>query len=199
MQPPASPQQGPVAPGSPSSTPPVGQPGAPEAMFSERAAELAKERGRLRSALHHFKLRFRAFQAQARRTRAGALTLRIVVTLVGLLVILAGIIMLIGPGQGILAIILGLAILATEYPWAERMMHNLKERVDRAAQRAREMDPAVRRRRIIGFSLASLVIVGGGLWAVSVYGWPDPALDAWDAAQGLVPALPELPWSPPSA
>lgn len=198
MQPPASPQQGPVAPGGTPSTPPVGQL-SPAERSAERTAEPAKEPGRLRSALHGFKLRFRAFQARARRTRTGALTLRIVVTLVGLLVILAGIIMLIGPGQGILAIILGLAILATEYPWAERMMHNLKERMDRAAQRAREMDPAVRRRRIIGFSLASILIVGGGLWAVSAYGWPDPALDAWDAAQGIFPSLPELPWSPPSA
>lgn len=191
MQPPASPQQGPASAQGPQTTPAAPAPQVPE--------EQTKERGRLRSALHRFKLRFRAFQARARRTRAGALTLRIVVTLVGLLVILAGIIMLIGPGQGILAIILGLAILATEYPWAERMMHNLKERVDRAAQRAREMDPAVRRRRIIGFSLASILIVGGGLWAVSAYGWPDPALDAWDAAQGIFPSLPELPWSPPSA
>lgn len=198
MQPPASPQQGPADARGPQTTAPAGPPALGDGTPSPEQGQ-ERERGRLRSALHRFKLRFRAFQARARRTRAGALTLRIVVTLVGLLVILAGIIMLIGPGQGILAIILGLAILATEYPWAERMMHNLKERMDRAAQRAREMDPAVRRRRIIGFSLASLVIVGGGLWAVSVYGWPDPALDAWDAAQGLVPGLPELPWSPPRA
>ena len=54
------------------------------------------------------------------------------VTIAGILVILAGVAMLILPGPGVAAILLGLWILATEYIWAERLLKKARERAGRA-------------------------------------------------------------------
>lgn len=65
---------------------------------------------------------------------------RIGVTLLGLLLLAAGAVMMVTPGPGIVAIIAGLAVLATEYTWAEVMLDRVKEKARRAGD-------AVRRRR----------------------------------------------------
>jgi uncharacterized protein (TIGR02611 family) len=52
---------------------------------------------------------------------------RIAVTVVGFAVLIAGLIMMVTPGPGVLAIIAGLAILATEWAWAERMLDRAKK------------------------------------------------------------------------
>ena len=57
---------------------------------------------------------------------------RIAVTIAGGVVILVGIAMLVLPGPGLLVIIAGLAILATEYVWAERLLRMAKERAVQA-------------------------------------------------------------------
>ena len=57
---------------------------------------------------------------------------RIAVTVVGFAVLLAGIAMLVLPGPGIVVILAGLAILATEYVWAERMLAEAKRRAVQA-------------------------------------------------------------------
>ncbi|MFN8232340.1 MAG: PGPGW domain-containing protein [Actinomycetota bacterium] len=57
---------------------------------------------------------------------------RIGVTIAGFVVILAGIAMLILPGPGWAAIFLGLAILATEYVWARRLLDKAKEKFGQA-------------------------------------------------------------------
>jgi uncharacterized protein (TIGR02611 family) len=51
---------------------------------------------------------------------------RIAVTVAGFAVLIAGIIMMVTPGPGILAILAGLAILATEWAWAERALDRAK-------------------------------------------------------------------------
>lgn len=65
---------------------------------------------------------------------------RIGVTVLGFLLLLAGAIMMVTPGPGTVAIIAGLAILATEYTWAEIMLDKVKEK-------ARQAGDAVRKRR----------------------------------------------------
>jgi putative transmembrane protein PGPGW len=57
---------------------------------------------------------------------------RIAVTIAGGVVILVGVAMLVLPGPGIVVIIAGLAILATEYVWAERLLRMAKERAVQA-------------------------------------------------------------------
>ena len=60
---------------------------------------------------------------------------RIAITIVGFVVILAGVAMLILPGPGWAAIFLGLAILATEYVWAQRAMNYAKQKASQAKDR----------------------------------------------------------------
>ena len=65
---------------------------------------------------------------------------RVGVTIAGLVLAVAGAIMLVTPGPGILVLLAGLAVLATEYAWAERMLDRVKARTRQAAD-------AIRRRR----------------------------------------------------
>ena len=57
---------------------------------------------------------------------------RVGVTIAGFLVLLAGVAMLVLPGPGIVVIIAGLAILATEYVWAQRLLRIAKEKANQA-------------------------------------------------------------------
>ena len=57
---------------------------------------------------------------------------RVGVTIAGFAVVLAGLAMLLLPGPGIVVIIAGLAILATEYVWAQRLLKIAKEKANQA-------------------------------------------------------------------
>jgi uncharacterized protein (TIGR02611 family) len=57
---------------------------------------------------------------------------RIAVTIVGFVVILAGVVLLVLPGPGWALIFLGLAILATEYVWARRLLDRAKAKFGQA-------------------------------------------------------------------
>src|SRR6266511_2856233 len=65
-------------------------------------------------------------------------TKRVAVLIVGSVVVAAGLAMLVLPGPGLLVIILGLAILATEFAWAEYLLHKAKEKAVKAKDRAQE-------------------------------------------------------------
>jgi uncharacterized protein (TIGR02611 family) len=58
------------------------------------------------------------------------LAYRIGVAVVGLLVLVAGIVMIPYPGPGWLVVFAGLAILATEFAWARRVLDYAKARYD---------------------------------------------------------------------
>jgi uncharacterized protein (TIGR02611 family) len=66
---------------------------------------------------------------------------RIAVTVAGGVVILVGVAMLVLPGPGLLVIIAGLAILATEYVWAERLLRMAKERATQAKDKVLRKKP----------------------------------------------------------
>jgi Putative transmembrane protein (PGPGW) len=57
---------------------------------------------------------------------------RIGVSILGFTLVLAGFAMLVLPGPGILVIIAGLAILATEYVWAQRALNFAKQKAEQA-------------------------------------------------------------------
>jgi len=69
------------------------------------------------------------FRDRIERNPALKLTYRIGVGVVGFLVLVAGIIMIPFPGPGWLVVIAGLAILATEFAWAERLLDFTKSKV----------------------------------------------------------------------
>lgn len=64
---------------------------------------------------------------------------RIAVFIAGVVVLLAGFAMLVLPGPGLVVIILGLAILATEFAWAERALDRTKKKAKAAADGAKSV------------------------------------------------------------
>lgn len=76
---------------------------------------------------------------------------RFVVLIVGLTVLLIGVVMIILPGPAIVVIPIGLAILGTEFAWARRWLHLIRESAEKGAERlkirsvfSRKPDPAQR-------------------------------------------------------
>jgi len=57
---------------------------------------------------------------------------RIAITIAGFALILAGAVLLVLPGPGWLLIFAGLAVLATEYVWAQRMLNVAREKAQQA-------------------------------------------------------------------
>jgi uncharacterized protein (TIGR02611 family) len=133
------------------------------------------------------------FHQRMHANPALSLTSKIVVTTVGVLVMGAGLVMMVTPGPGIVGIILGLAILATEWPWAERWLKAAKNKAQEAKAKAEAMDPRVRRRRLLLTGIVFLVVVAVVATYVATYDWPSPAVDGWDWVQGIAGWMPELP------
>ena len=122
-----------------------------------------------------------------------SLTTKLLVTTLGTLVMVGGLVMMVTPGPGVLGIVLGLAILATEYAWAERWLAKARERAHEAKLKAEAMDPKVRRRRLVLTGLLFLAVAGAVALYVLLYDWPGFAIDSWDWLQSLAEWLPELP------
>jgi tellurite resistance protein TerC/cation:H+ antiporter len=72
---------------------------------------------------------------------ASILTLKtarqLVIGVLGTTIVLIGLVLLILPGPGIPILIAGLAILATEFLWAKRLLNDVKSRASNAAHRIR--------------------------------------------------------------
>ena len=127
------------------------------------------------------------------RNRAMSATTKLVVTLVGSAVLVAGLVMMVTPGPGLLGIVAGLAILATEWDWADRWLSSARRRLHDARLAAEAMDPRVRRRRVALAGGLALVATGGAAAYVIVRDWPRWSVSVWDRAQAFVGFLPELP------
>lgn len=64
---------------------------------------------------------------------------RIAVFIAGVVVVLAGVAMLVLPGPGLVVIILGLGILATEFVWAERALDAAKAKAKAATAKVKHL------------------------------------------------------------
>ena len=62
-----------------------------------------------------------------KKTQAGRIVWRVIIGVIGGGITVAGSVALIGPGPGILIVLAGLGILATEFAWAGRVMMRTKE------------------------------------------------------------------------
>ena len=71
-----------------------------------------------------------------KKTKAGRFFWRVVIGIVGGAVTVLGAIALVGPGPGILIVIAGLGILATEFAWASRVMVTTRTYAQKAADKA---------------------------------------------------------------
>lgn len=56
---------------------------------------------------------------------------RFIIIVIGSTVLAAGIAMIVLPGPAVVVIPIGLAILATEFVWARRLLVSVKERIER--------------------------------------------------------------------
>lgn len=121
------------------------------------------------------------------------LATKVVITCIGVLVLCAGIVMMVTPGPGLVGIAIGLGILATEWDWAERWVRAVRDRARAAAETAREMDPVVRRRRIILAAVAFVALVAVVVGYLVAFGWPGFAVDGWNWVQDTTTTAPELP------
>ncbi|WP_051687699.1 MULTISPECIES: PGPGW domain-containing protein [Micrococcales] len=116
-------------------------------MGIEKEIEQGQQEGRL----HHALNRVRRF---TQRHPALALCQKIIVTIIGGAIVLAGIVMLVTPGPGWLAIFLGLGLLATEYPiihrfnqWAKAKVVNTWHRLGQWRMERKARRQAARERR----------------------------------------------------
>ncbi|HEX6873935.1 MAG TPA: TIGR02611 family protein [Micromonosporaceae bacterium] len=73
----------------------------------------------------------RAFRQRIRATRSGRLTLQLGVGLLGALVVAIGIVLIPFPGPGWLIVLAGLAILAIEFVWAQRLLVFTRDKLER--------------------------------------------------------------------
>ncbi|RNL79156.1 PGPGW domain-containing protein [Nocardioides marmorisolisilvae] len=95
-----------------------------------------------------------------------ALATKLVVTIVGALVLTAGLVMMVTPGPGLLGIAAGLAILATEWDWAARWLDAARRRLEKARVAALGDDPAKRGRRRWLAGGAGVAALAAGLAAL---------------------------------
>ena len=86
-------------------------------------------------------------------------TIRLVVLVAGTAVVGAGVAMLVLPGPGILVVLFGLVILATQFVWAERALDRMTVTAASAANTASTHRAG---RILLGLS-ATTMVVGGGL------------------------------------
>ncbi|TMG26605.1 MAG: hypothetical protein E6H93_14970 [Chloroflexi bacterium] len=60
---------------------------------------------------------------------------RVLVFVIGMTLLFVGIVMLVLPGPGILVILIALALLATEFAWANSLLQRAKHHASRAANK----------------------------------------------------------------
>lgn len=93
-----------------------------------------------------------------KRTKAGHLMWRIFIGIIGGSVTALGAIALVGPGPGILIVLAGLGILATEFAWASRAVVHTKNVAQKAADRA-GLPLWVKYLLIAGTSVFSILVI----------------------------------------
>ena len=93
-----------------------------------------------------------------KKTKAGRLFWRVVIGIVGGTVTALGAIALVGPGPGILIVLAGLGILATEFAWAARVMVRTRTYAQKAADKA-GIPRCIKFALIAGAAVLSIVII----------------------------------------
>lgn len=111
---------------------------------------------------------------------------QLAVTIAGVALLVVGAALMVLPGPGILLIVAGLAVLATEYVWAQSLLRRAKRQA-KEAQQASVASPA-RTAASVLFAVA-LGVCGVLMIVVDDVGWPvlDRRLDSlWGPVAGTV-------------
>ncbi|GAA4881338.1 PGPGW domain-containing protein [Saccharopolyspora cebuensis] len=103
---------------------------------------------------------------------------RVVLTVVGSVLLLAGVALLVLPGPGLLLVLAGLITLAETFPTLERYIEPVRRRALKAAEDSVATPP-----RIAGSVLAGLALIGAGIvWGVV----PQVPLAGWSTGASLI-------------
>lgn len=114
-----------------------------------------------------FTRRWARWRDRLRERRVADLVYRIVVGVVGLLVLVVGIIAIPYPGPGWAIVFVGLAILATEFEWARKLLAYARVRYDAAMAWFKEQGLWV---QVLG-AVFTAAIVLVTLWLFGAIGW----------------------------
>jgi hypothetical protein len=111
---------------------------------------------------------------------AGKQVKRATVAVAGSVVLLVGIALLVLPGPGLLLVLAGLVILASEFPALERHVDPVRDRAMKAAE-----DSVSSPIRIVGSVLCGLALIAAGVvWGLRVFSWlPFPG---WSTGSSLI-------------
>lgn len=104
------------------------------------------------------------------RHRERSKVIRAGVVLAGFLIVLAGLAMIPLPGPGLLVVAAGLAVLALEFVWAERL---LEQTIDQMSKATDQVKRASRAQQILLVVLGALVAVAA---VTAAYIWDVPLL-----------------------
>lgn len=111
---------------------------------------------------------------------AGKQVKRATIAVVGAIVLLVGVALLVLPGPGLLLVLAGLVILASEFPALERHVDPVRDRAMKAAE-----DSVSSPLRIAGSVIVGLgLITAGVVWGLRVFPWlPFPG---WSTGSSLI-------------
>lgn len=71
---------------------------------------------------------------------------RVAVTVVGVVLVVGGLALLVLPGPGIVVVVLGFAVLGTEYAWAKAGLEKTKKMADAAGRRTKHGATTLKRK-----------------------------------------------------
>ena len=112
--------------------------------------------------------------------KTGKQVKRVTIALCGAVVLLVGIALLVLPGPGLLLILAGLLILASEFPAIEKHVDPVRDRAMKAAEES-VSSPL----RIAGSVLAGLGLIAAGVvWGLKVFPWLP--LPGWGTGSSLI-------------
>jgi len=111
--------------------------------------------------------RWARWRDRLRERRKAEFVYRIAVAMVGLAVLAVGIVAIPYPGPGWALVFLGLGILATEFRWAQLVLHWVKERYDRVMDWFKRQGLWV---RVLGAASTAAVVVAT-LWLLGAIGF----------------------------
>jgi uncharacterized protein (TIGR02611 family) len=109
-------------------------------------------------------------KARRERHRERSRVVRTAVVLAGFVVVLAGLAMIPLPGPGLLVVAGGLALLALEFAWAERLLERTIDQMEDATDKVKR---ASRLQQILLVLLGALGVAAAALFA---YTWDIPLL-----------------------
>ena len=120
--------------------------------------------------------RMRAFRERIRKRRSLDTAWRMMVFTLGVTLVILGVLMMVLPGPGWGALILGLVVLASEFTWATRVLDPVKEAAHRAKETA--LDPRRRTRNLIIGAIAGVLAAIALIWYLGTYGFTlEPVFD----------------------